>query len=317
MTVAIDRALLGTSTAPELVFRRVYRAEPGEVRSACTDITRLGRWFGTVEGNPAGVGDSFTAMLSDDPDDKAVGTVLTCADNGYIVSWSWQCERESTIEVRITEIEAGHTELTVHHRLTEPEHAAGYGGGWEQMLQVLDRHFTGEPAVAGSDEQVEADAVQTWRTMSSEVLEVEQRVEASAAQVWAALATAEGLRTWWWRHWDDVTIEADPVIGGSYRIEAPEAGIVLDGSYLVLDEPTRIAFTWRWQDADGSSTDEAVDITLEEVPADEMSVGHTMIRVRHSGPWADSAPAASYADGWHFTLGELAKVLAEQADEAS
>ena len=171
------------------------------------------------------------------------------------------------------------------------------------MLQGLARALDAADADAPPDDQLEADAITAWQTISRSPLEVEQRVEASTEQVWTALGTAAGLRTWWWRHWNDVTVEADVRVGGSYRIEAPRAGIVLDGTYLAVDRPDRLSFTWRWSDAAGTSADEAVDISLR--PDGEA----TIVTVRHSGPWPDDAPAESYRQGWEFTLGELATVL--------
>ena len=44
------RSLLGTTGSPELVLQRRYRAAPGEVLAACTDLERLSQWFGQVGG---------------------------------------------------------------------------------------------------------------------------------------------------------------------------------------------------------------------------------------------------------------------------
>ena len=46
------RSLLGTTGSPELVLQRRYRAAPGEVLAACTDLERLSQWFGQVGGGP-------------------------------------------------------------------------------------------------------------------------------------------------------------------------------------------------------------------------------------------------------------------------
>ena len=44
------RSLLGTTGSPALVLQRRYRAAPGEVLAACTDLERLSQWFGQVGG---------------------------------------------------------------------------------------------------------------------------------------------------------------------------------------------------------------------------------------------------------------------------
>lgn len=303
MDAPMIRALTGSSHRPQLTFQRSYRASPDEVREACTDPRRLARWFGTIDGAPAAVGDTFTAVLSEDPHDRAEGRVLRCDDDILTVAWSWQGEPESTITARITAVDAHTTELTLHHALAQPDHAVGYGGGWEQMLQALARALGAAGQDAPADAQIEEAAAQTWRSMTRAPLELEHHLPAPIERVWAAIATPEGLRTWWWRHWDDVRIAADVRGGGHYRIEAPAVGIELDGSYLVVAEPEHLAFTWRWQDADGLSSDEAVDIRL--TPQGD----GTRLALRHTGPWTDDGPAENYRQGWDFVLGELASSL--------
>ena len=95
-------------------------------------------------------------------------------------------------------------------------------------------------------------------------------------------------------------IEADVRPGGAYRIQAPAVGITLEGTYLEVDEPTRLSFTWTWRDADGDSEDEAVDLHL----VGEHD-GSTLLTIRHTGPWADDAPAENYRQGWGDTLDAL------------
>lgn len=303
MDANISRALTGTRERPVLTFRRTYRASPAEVRDACTSVDRLARWFGEVRGAPERVGDPFTASLSDDPGDVAEGRVLRCDDDAIAVAWSWQGEPESVITAQITPVDEQSTELTLQHSLEQHDHAVGYGGGWEQILQSLARALDDADTDAPPDERIESDAVLRWRSIVRAPLEIDRLVPASTDRVWTALATEEGLRSWWWRHWSDVQVDADVRPGGAYRIEAPGAGILLDGTYLAVEAPARLAFTWRWQDRDGTSADEAVDIHLGA------EGDHTRITLRHTGPWADDAPAESYREGWQFVLDELASVL--------
>ena len=240
------RSLTGTPDQPVLTFRRRYRADPAQVRDACTSTDRLARWFGQVSGAPAAVGDRFAALLGGDPADAAEG----------------------------------------------------------QVLQSLARALDAANPAAPPDERIEADAVQRWRTITRAPLQLERVLPAPVDRVWSALATPEGLRTWWWRHWSDVRVDADVRLGGTYRIEAPGAGIAVAGTYLVVQAPSQLAFTWRWQDGQGTSTDEAVQIALD-------SEGDTTRMIlRHTGPWSDHAPSQSYREGWLFVLDELTNILA-------
>lgn len=300
----IRRALTGTADRPSLAFERTYRATPAELHEACTSVERLAGWFGEISGAPSGVGDAFTASLSDDPDDLARGRVLRCGDDVVEVSWSWQGERESVITAHIVPVDDERTTLVLQHALAEPAHAVGYGGGWEQILQSLSRALGDAAADALPDERIEADAVARWRTITRAPLTLEHVVAAPLERVWAAFASAEGLRPWWWSHWSDVEIEADVRPGGAYRIVAPGAGVALRGTYLAVDAPGHLAFTWGWRDDGVEVPDEAVDVRLDAVE------GGTRITILHSGPWADDVPAQSYRQGWLFTLGQLDEAFA-------
>lgn len=297
MTTDLIRSLTGTAQQPHLTFRRLFRrATVADVRAACTDPARLARWFGVVEGEPARVGDTYVAHLGDGPDDRATGRVEACRPDGFDVSWAWQDEAPSTVSVRFGTAADGAV-LVVQHLLGEPDHAVSYGGGWEQLLGALARDL-GSGADAG-DAGAEANAADAWRTMSRHPLEVVREVPAPLQDVWRAFTTADGLGRWWWRHWADTTVEVDARPGGAYRITAPAAGITLSGTYLAVDEPRHLALTWVWADADGTSRDEAVDVRFE--PAGEGA----LVRVRHTGPWADDAPVDNYRQGWEYTLGQL------------
>lgn len=305
MNDTVVRSLTGSVNRPELTFRRRYRATVSEVRAAVTDPRRLARWFGDVEGDPTRVGDAFAVRLSEAPSVVAVGTVLSCAEDAVVVSWTWQGEPESVITARLETVSSEETDLVVVHELREAAHAAGYGGSWEQMLTALDRTLGGT-GDACSDVEVEAAAVDRWGTLTRASLDVRRRVAAPVDQVWAAFASAEGLACWWWTHWADVRIEADVRVGGSYRIIAPSAGIVLTGRYLVVESCRRLAFTWEWAGSEDTTTDEAVDLTF--TPDGPRGC---LVSVRHTGPWPTDEPIESYRLGWESTLPALNRALSQ------
>lgn len=298
------RALFGSTDAPELTFRRSYPSPVASLRDACTDPDRLARWFGTVNPVPTSVGDRFDALLSDDPDDKAAAEVLQCTDDLVQISWTWQGEKPSVITARFVSTGDESSELVLHHALTEAVHTTGYGGGWEQLLASLERQLTGGGDASG-DEQLEKQAAAHWKAMAASPMTLEQTIEAPVDRVWQAFASSEGLKSWWWKQWPDVTVDADVRPGGQFAIAAPSMGISLTGDYLVVDEPHRLAHTWRWADGDGVSRDEAVDLRFE--PAGDSS---TVVKVRHTGPWSDGTAAENYRQGWQFTLGQLAEQVA-------
>jgi uncharacterized protein YndB with AHSA1/START domain len=290
------RSLTGSASAPVLNVTRHYDATADEVWSALTEPDRLRRWLGEVSGDPAG---GFEITFADAPDSPARADVDECAPpRSLVVRWSWGRERASRVSVALQPQDDG-TLLTLEHRLGEPDHVADYGGGWEQSFATLARKL-GAPASGAVDESA---VVARWDAMRRRAVELTVDLAAAPAEVWRAFATPDGLRSWWWTHWSDVTITADARPGGAYRIEAPAAGIVLSGTYLAVDEPGHLSFTWRWTDAEGTSVDEACDILIE--PA----ASGSRLTVRHTGPWADDIPAENYRQGWEFTLGQLRRVL--------
>lgn len=317
------RSLLGTADGPELVLRRRYRAGPSEVLAACTDLERLALWFGQVDGEPAAVGDTFTVRFQGTENLPATGEVLACATEGLSISWSWQEEQESVISVRVSPAGEGGSELTLLHVLSEPDHVAGYGGGWEQQLESLARHLdhaptgpdteddgAGEDGGAGDHRtevkdhaMTEQRAVATWEAMTTRPLQIRWHIPADLDRVWAALATTDGLKPWWWGHFPFVTIDADAAPGASYRITAPSAGIELEGTYLIVAQPRRLSCTWQWSEAGITSQDEAVDIALD--PGD----GGTVITLRHTGPWTDDRAPENYRQAWQATLAALEDAL--------
>src|SRR5690625_6381238 len=133
------RSLLGTTGSPELVLQRRYRAAPGEVLAACTDLERLSQWFGQVGGGPAAVGDTFTARVRGVEDTSVTGEVLACAADGLSIAWSPSQERESVVSLRVAAAGEGESELTLLHVLSEPGRVAASGAGWEQHLASLAR----------------------------------------------------------------------------------------------------------------------------------------------------------------------------------
>lgn len=100
--------------------------------------------------------------------------------------------------------------------------------------------------------------------------------------------------------WMGTRATLDPRPGGIFRVDyGPEHGAVR-GEYLRLDRPTRVTFTWGWENpADpiqpGQST---VDITIDAID------GASRLTLRHSG--LVGAARASHDDGWAHFLPRLA-----------
>lgn len=173
------RTLSGAADRPTLTFERRYSAGREELWRALTDGARLARWFGTLLGAmPQGPGDSFAVDLGNGPDDLGRGTITRCVRARAVAyDWVWQDEQPSHIEVTLDDVAgatdvgkaaAGGTLLRLVHSLVEARHAAGYGGGWEQVLLALDDEVSGTPGYAPRFAELEAAGVRAWRQLLGE-----------------------------------------------------------------------------------------------------------------------------------------------------
>jgi uncharacterized protein YndB with AHSA1/START domain len=125
-------------------------------------------------------------------------------------------------------------------------------------------------------------------------VEVETRIRARPATVFAFLTESALYRRWMG---DDV--ELDPRPGGRYRVGIPGRPVI-EGTYLVIEPPDRVVFTWGWVGSPdvppGSTT---VEVTFVADGDD------TIVRLVHRGLPTDTAET-QHADGWHHYAGRLA-----------
>jgi len=138
-------------------------------------------------------------------------------------------------------------------------------------------------------------------TVPKTTLTLTRRIAARPAVVWEALTTSEGVSAWMGP--DDgpvLTAEADPVVGGRFRVRFR----MLDGSehessgeYVEVDPPHRLVMTWRWQGDEDEGTSR-IEITLTPVE------GGTELTFIHS-QLADEATRDGHAEGWNGSLDKL------------
>jgi uncharacterized protein YndB with AHSA1/START domain len=275
-----------------VTLRRRYRATPDEVWSALTTPERIARWFGTISGPaPTRPGDEFRVDIGGGRVRRA--RVDGCdAPSALAYTWWSEDDEPGAVRIRLQAVGDVETELTVTHDRLSPTWTVGYGAGWEASLTAL--------ATALGDAVEQTDAVPRWELLRARPLTLSAHLDAARDRVWEAWTTERGLASWWWNHWDGVEVAADVRVGGGYRFSAPAQGLTVVGEYLVVEPRERLGFTWVWTDDDGSSLDEAVEVTFAEAGRG------TTITVRHTGPWASDEPVESYRQGWEFVLAALA-----------
>jgi uncharacterized protein YndB with AHSA1/START domain len=136
-------------------------------------------------------------------------------------------------------------------------------------------------------------------------LRLERTFEAPAEAVFEAWTSEEVLRRWWHTEdgWETSAAEVDLRVGGAVRVTmrdpAKDADYGGSGTYIEVDPPTRLAFTWTW---DGDTRQTLIEIDFEE------NDGVTTVRFTHSGLWDDEA-LRDHEDGWTKLFNRLQRTL--------
>jgi uncharacterized protein YndB with AHSA1/START domain len=132
-------------------------------------------------------------------------------------------------------------------------------------------------------------------------LHIERTFHAPAEAVFEAWTSAEVMRRWWQAEhgWETTAAEVDLRVGGVVRVvmRDPQKDEEYGGGghYTEIDPPTRLAFTWIW-DEDSRRT--LIEIDFEEAD------GATTVRFTHSG-LLDEEAVRSHERGWGNILDNL------------
>jgi uncharacterized protein YndB with AHSA1/START domain len=143
-------------------------------------------------------------------------------------------------------------------------------------------------------------------TTDDHTLTVRREIAASAEDLFDAWLDAEALGTWMKPFQvRETRAETDPREGGSFRIVMvdDESEVVHSGSYLEIDRPRRLVFTWsshvtRFRDS-------LVTVTFEP------SSDSTVVEIHQVGLPDDQARTAHH-EGWSSALAQLDRTYAPQ-----
>ena len=136
-------------------------------------------------------------------------------------------------------------------------------------------------------------------------LRMERTFQAPAEAVFEAFTSDEVLRRWWHagHDWETTEAEVDLRVGGTVRVVMRDPHKAVEygggGKYSEVESPTRLAFTWIWDDDTRG--------TLIEVDFEE-SDGTTTVRFTHSRLWDEEA-VRSHEDGWGKLFDNLERAL--------
>jgi uncharacterized protein YndB with AHSA1/START domain len=135
---------------------------------------------------------------------------------------------------------------------------------------------------------------------------IKRSFDAPAERVFDAWTSAEVMRRWWHaeREWETPEAEVDLRPGGAVRVVMRDPDKDEEygggGEYTVVEPPTRLAFTWVWDDEPEWRT--LIEIEFEEID------GRTTVHFTHSGLWDEEA-VRSHEGGWGACFDNLERVL--------
>ncbi|MGH3084416.1 MAG: SRPBCC family protein [Gaiellaceae bacterium] len=126
-------------------------------------------------------------------------------------------------------------------------------------------------------------------------------------RVFNALVTPDELARWWGpKGFTSPSIELDPRAGGSYRIamQPPEGDLFhLSGEFVVVERPSLLSYTFRWEEPTPDDRETVVTLTLEEAD------GSTNV-ILDQGAFATEERLALHAQGWTDSLERLYELVA-------
>jgi uncharacterized protein YndB with AHSA1/START domain len=140
------------------------------------------------------------------------------------------------------------------------------------------------------------------RTTETVSIEREVLIDARPETVWEFLVDpAKAVR------WMGVAAELEPHPGGLYRVEVLPT-VVARGTFVELDPPHRLVFTWGWEPTDAGPNPVPPGSSTVEIELEPHGDG-TRLRFTHRDlPGAESAE--SHGHGWDHYLARLALAAA-------
>lgn len=141
-----------------------------------------------------------------------------------------------------------------------------------------------------------------------ETLRIERTFAATAAAVFDAWTSPEVMRRWFRGRqvFETPVAEVDLRVGGAVRVvmRDPAEGFEYGGGghYTEIDPPTRLVFTWTWDEEPERET--LIELDFAE------AAGGTTVTLTHSA-LRDEEAVRSHEGGWTTCFDNLERVLEE------
>jgi uncharacterized protein YndB with AHSA1/START domain len=146
------------------------------------------------------------------------------------------------------------------------------------------------------------------------VLEIQRVLAAPPTVVFATLSDPAELAQWFGPEGFTVpNLSFEARVGQGYRIEMqpPEGDAFhLSGEFRDVDPPSRLAYTFAWEDPDPDDVETEVALTLRDLG------GSTNVDLLQ-GPFKTEARRALHRDGWTDSFNKLERMISGRLSETS
>lgn len=138
------------------------------------------------------------------------------------------------------------------------------------------------------------------------VLEMTCVLNAPGEQIFRSLTEPAKLARWWGPHgFTTPEIELNLTVGGSYRftMQPPDGDpFHLSGQFLEIDPPSRLVYTFRWEEPDPDDRVTVVALTLH-------AIGDATKVVLSQAEFATDARLDLHRRGWTDSLEKLRELI--------
>lgn len=139
-------------------------------------------------------------------------------------------------------------------------------------------------------------------------LVIDRTFAAPRALVFKAWTQPEHIARWWGcGHKQDIKVTNDLRVGGGFRAEMTlddGSTHIISGTYLEIEEPSRLKFTWTWRNGDAKGSDTIVTIDFDDVgDATRMLFSHENFNTIEE--------CDGHRDGWTTSFDRLSELAPE------
>ena len=147
-------------------------------------------------------------------------------------------------------------------------------------------------------------------TQSGELtLELKRVVPAAPSVVFEAFSAADELAKWWGPKGFTVpSLEFEPRVGGSYRIEMqPAEGdpFYITGEFREVDPPARLVYTFVYEDPDPDDVETLAELSFRDL-------GESTEVVFTQGPFKTEARRELHRNGWTDSFDKLEQLISRR-----